>query len=196
MIKNLREANKMGNTYLLTEDNTNYEVRVYKNYMEIQDYTNNVFYCLNTSHLININELYKIVSDIKEWKTVKEFVEIIKSFKYFSTYENKEKYNPFYKKLTGTLKIKLKNGIFITKPNLKKILQHSDTKVITKYYYTDDYSYDNHVNFGEGREVFKESILKDVCESNVFSGSYDGSEINVYNSWSSYKIENPNVIFD
>ena len=69
-------------------------------------------------------------------------------------------FNPFIKTLSGKLEIKSKNGRF-TKAQVKKILCHEDTEVTIERVYTDDYAWDNGVNF-QRQKMSRIDMLEEV----------------------------------
>ena len=70
-------------------------------------------------------------------------------------------FNPFVKTLSGKLEIKSKTGRF-TKAQVKKILCHEDTEVSIEGVYTDDYAWDNAVNFQRGKKMNRIDMLEEV----------------------------------
>lgn len=50
----------------------------------------------------------------------------------------------------------------LTKTQIKKILSHKDTEVVISSKYSDDYAYDNEMNFFKGVKVSRLSALYDV----------------------------------
>lgn len=194
VIKNLKEAEMASNTYFLEEDNKQYQIQLFHGAVQIQDYTNNLETYFRFGDNIPFFELLRTATKIKKWDTVEEFLNIVKGFEGFSQYESKPKFNPFYKELTGPLKIKAKDGV-LTKAQLKKVLKHRDTEVIYKYYLTDDYRADASENFRKNEKKSRNGFLKEVCEyGNYFITLKDGV-IEAYNNWESYRITNKNLIY-
>lgn len=141
IIKNLLEAGK-GVQYI--KDSTG-EARISCMFQQIivEDLKTGMGYWKNVDEHTTYPEFRKIVRD-NNITTLAELYEHM-AFKErnisFEEFNPKKEFNPFFNELTGELKIKTKNGIF-TKTQVKKILQHKDTKIIIKNSSSDDYLYD------------------------------------------------------
>lgn len=97
----------------------------------------------------NVYDLIEVLAfDIKENFKCKKFVK-------------SDVFNPFIKTLSGKLEIKSKTGRF-TKAQVKKILCHEDTEVSIEGVYTDDYAWDNAVNFQRGKKMNRIDMLEEV----------------------------------
>ena len=146
-IKSLNDV-KSGIYYY--QDNTDkIEIYCYLYELRITDFENLVSY--SKTNILNPVELLKTYIDSLKVKNVKSLIEVLSKFN-SHTIEKKSTFNPFIKEIDGKLEIKIKNDK-ITKPQIKKILSHKDTEVIISSKYSDDYAYDNEMNFFRGVKV-------------------------------------------
>lgn len=121
-------------------------IRYYKDYSE-HDTWIILKSIIRKYNIKNLAELFELLAFNTELKfSIEEF-------------NSKKEFNPFFNPLTGNLKIKSKNGIF-TKSQVKKILQHKDTKVILKALTTDDYLYDSFIE--KKAKIDNLEVLEDV----------------------------------
>ena len=158
-IKSLNDV-KSGVYYY--QDNTGkIEICCYVYDLRITDLENLVVY--TKTNILNPVELLKTYIDGLKVKDVKSLIKVLSSDDSFKSYTIEKKYtfNPFIKELDGKLEIKVKSNK-LTKTQIKKILSHKDTEVVISSKYSDDYAYDNEMNFFKGVKVSRLSALYDV----------------------------------
>lgn len=192
-INNIREITfeslRVERNYLISE-NKNYEIHIYNDSVQIQNHTDNVKYCykLDTPEFsIHFTELLELAED---FETVEEFISKIREFKYFREYPCKEYFNPFYKELKGKIELKSKENRF-NKAQLKKLLKHVDSKVITEYEYSDDYLTDAELNFKNNAEIERNKFLQRICEYGSYTITQNSEkELRVFDGNNLYIVKN------
>ena len=193
-IKNFKEITfellEKENNFLISEENGNYEIKIWDDSVNIQNHSTNVryFYELDTNHfVIGFMELVELAGDPT---TVEEFIEGIKKLKYFREYTHKAKFNPFYKELKGKIELKTKEDR-LSKAQLKKLLKHVNSKVVIKYEFSDDYLTDASMNFREGVEIHRNEFLERICEyGKYYIEKNKKNEIEVFDGNNSYIVKN------
>lgn len=187
----------LGDNYF--KDNTG-EINIlcYTGCLKIIDYENLKYYVKNT-HNENPVTVYKnILEDNCNIKDVKSLIEIVSKDGEFKTYsfEKSKVFNPFIKEITGKLQIKPK-GFRLTKAQIKKILIHKDTKVTIVCKYSDDYAFDNAMNFFQGVKISSLEALYDVFYSFDFAYVEKDNSISltVIGKSKDLKVENKNIEF-
>lgn len=193
-IKSLNDV-KSGIYYY--QDNTGkIEICCYLYDLRITDFENLVSY--SKTNILNPVELLKTYIDSLKVKDVKSLIDVLSKDDSFNshTIEKKSTFNPFIKELKGKLEIKIKSDK-LTKPQIKKILSHKDTEVIIASKYSDDYAYDNEMNFFRGVKISRLSALYDVFS--YFDCAYkekDNSVSLVVAGYSkTFDIRNRNLVF-
>ena len=144
------------------QDNTGkIEICCYVYDLRITDLENLVVY--TKTNILNPVELLKTYIDGLKVKDVKSLIDVLSKDDSINshTIEKKYTFNPFIKEIDGKLEIKVKSDK-LTKPQIKKILSHKDTEVVISSKYSDDYAYDNEMNFFRGVKVSRLSALYDV----------------------------------
>ena len=195
-INNIREITfeslRVERNYLISE-NKNYEIHIYNDSVQIQNHTDNVKYCykLDTHEFsMHFTELLELAED---FETVEEFISKIREFKYFREYPCKAYFNPFYKEGSGKIELKRKNNKF-TKTQLKKLLKHVDSKVITEYEYSDDYLTDAELNFRNNAEIERNKFLQKICEYGSYTITQNSEkELRVFDGNNLYIVKNDNL---
>lgn len=187
--------------------NKNIEVKVGRNSMNYMYGSQKYVYAI-IENIVPHKELvdFEIPSDT-EFKSLKD-LNIDDAFTLRSINQRSNSVKPFvvyavnrYKGIRYMLVAKLSdesveelNDSFKNTTQVIKFLKENEVEMKTNYYYTDDYAYDNAVNFqkSEYRDVDEkdiESIISDLkCKSYTFKGSKKGGYVNIYSSWHSYII--------
>ena len=193
-IKSLNDV-KSGVYYY--QDNTGkIEICCYVYDLRITDFENFVVY--TKTNILNPVELLKTYIDGLKIKDVKSLIDVLSKDDSINshTIEKKYTFNPFIKELDGKLEIKIKSDK-LTKPQIKKILSHKDTEVIIASKYSDDYAYDNEMNFFRGVKVSRLSALYDVFS--YFDCAYKEKDNSVSLVVAGYSktldIRNKNLVF-
>lgn len=144
------------------QDNTGkIEICCYVYDLRITDLENLIIY--GKTNIENPFKTLKNILDNLSTKDVKSLIDVLSNDDSFNshTVEKKYTFNPFIKEIDGKLEIKVKSDK-LTKPQIKKILSHKDTEVVISSKYSDDYAYDNEMNFFRGVKVSRLSALYDV----------------------------------
>lgn len=192
-INNIREITfeslRKERNYLISE-NKNYEIHIYNDSVQIQNHTDNMRYSykLDTPEFsMHFTELIELA---EEFETVEEFINNIREFKYFKEYPCKAYFNPFYKELFGKIELKSKENRF-NKTQLKKLLKHVDSKVITEYEYSDDYLTDAELNFRNNAEIERNKFLQRICEYGSYTITQNSEkELRVFDGNNLYIVKN------
>lgn len=144
------------------QDNTGkIEICCYVYDLRITDLENLIIY--GKTNIENPVKTLKNILDNLSTKDVKSLIDVLSNDDSINshTVEKKYTFNPFIKEIDGKLEIKVKSDK-LTKPQIKKILSHKDTEVVISSKYSDDYAYDNEMNFFRGVKVSRLSALYDV----------------------------------
>ena len=144
------------------QDNTGkIEICCYVYDLRITDLENLIIY--GKTNIENPVKTLKNILDNLSTKDVKSLIDVLSNDDSINshTVEKKYTFNPFIKEIDGKLEIKVKSDK-LTKPQIKKILSHKDTEVVISSKYSDDYAYDNEMNFFRGVKVSRLSVLYDV----------------------------------
>lgn len=144
------------------QDNTGkIEICCYVYDLRITDLENLIIY--GKTNIENPVKTLKNILDNLSTKDVKSLIDVLSKDDSINshTIEKKYTFNPFIKEIDGKLEIKVKSDK-LTKPQIKKILSHKDTEVVISSKYSDDYAYDNEMNFFRGVKVSRLSALYDV----------------------------------
>lgn len=171
----------------------------YIGYLKIIDYKNLKYYTKDTCNQNSVTVYKNILEDNSNITDVKTLIEVLSKDEEFKTcsFEKNKVFNPFIKKIDGKLKIKPK-GFRLTKAQIKKILTHKDTEVTIVGKYSDDYFYDNQMNYFQGVKISRLEALYDVFNS--FDFAYIDEEDNsialtVIGRSKDLKVENKNFEF-
>ena len=144
------------------QDNTGkIEICCYVYDLRITDLENLIIY--GKTNIENPVKTLKNILDNLSTKDVKSLIDVLSKDDSINshTIEKKYTFNPFIKEIDGKLEIKVKSDK-LTKTQIKKILSHKDTEVVISSKYSDDYAYDNEMNFFRGVKVSRLSALYDV----------------------------------
>ena len=135
-------------------------------------------------HIVRINKINTLAE-------LYEFLAFTAKYN-FEEFSPKKEFNPFFKVLKGELKIKAKNGHF-NKTQVKKILQHQDTRVILKASATDDYLYDN---AKDNKPVDNFQVLEAVFNYFDASTTFENGRFGLFVAGMStlYEVTNKNII--
>lgn len=169
--------------------------------VEVIDLKNGVKYSINLNS--DIPSKYFFYKDIilgNELENITELLEYLDIVADYKDEINKAKImNPFFKPLSGKLEIKSKNGK-LTKTQIKKVLQHKDTKVIRQDVYTDDYFHDAQMNYQSGIVLdnldFLDEIINYFYACHTELKELQHGEITVFTVGYSHttKIYNKNIV--
>lgn len=175
------------------------DILCYTGCLKVIDYSNLKYYIKDTCNENSVTVYKNILEDNSNITDVKSLIEILSKNEEFKTYsfEKSRVFNPFIKKIEGKLKIKPK-GFRLTKAQIKKILTHKDTEVTIIGKYSDDYFYDNQMNYFQGVKISRLEALYDVFNS--FDFAYIDEEDNsialtVIGRSKDLKVENKNIEF-
>lgn len=191
IINNIGEIKSMGE-YYIQEGDKQLRIDCKVELVRIYDITAGVVYRKVVKDWDSTPSFREVARKVNNCRELVEYLAFQSDFEFE---EMKRKiFNPFFKELTGELKIKSKNGIF-TKAQVKKILKHKDTKVIRECKYTDDYAYDAQVNYEEGVVVDKLSMLEEVDSYFNSACTFKNGEFSVFTGGMSTitKIINKNI---
>lgn len=99
----------------------------------------------------------RLKRELENIKTLDEFTDYcFNSYKFVG--EEKKRFNPFFKKLSGEIKVNKK----ITKTTIKKLLKHKDTTLRILQELTDDYIFDAENNFNRNKVLDNLEFLEDI----------------------------------
>lgn len=161
-IENLEKV-KHGVTYYKDKTGT-LEIACFEGSLKITDYENLISYYRTLKDETSLT-IFKNILEENSIKNVSDLIKFLSTNEKYTqyTFEKNKVFNPFIKDIKGKLEIKIskKNGS-LTKPQVKKILNHRDTEVIISSIFTDDYAYDYAMNYFENIRTSRLSALYDV----------------------------------
>lgn len=167
--------NKVGHIYYCKD--TNMSLRIYRSEWHITDLTNamkrgkevSIIQIKEDYHSRTCDLLNEVYILLRKGLTLRELFNkclneeiMFDKVKYYKgTKKGNEVYTPSYAKVS---KLSIDPSKRFTKSTLMKVLKHKDTTVTRRMHLTDDYAYDNAVNYGEGDIIDREFMLKDSIE--------------------------------